>query len=382
MKWIKGLVVGTVIPTSLVLTSVSNAQISFNPQKHLTNYPMSSSGSVQLDDSQQPNRSILKQDRTQTIAARSHVLSLNQGQIQCQILNYDQLTNSQRSNMEICLLQTGRVMHQARTDAEGKFTIKNAQPGFYTLIATSNAGFTTYGVYVSQDAQPGSNLIEAATVSPMTGGLAELIEKCLPQQVARQITQPRSNLPPTDEPCCTQVRLIHGKLTGNISCFNLQGKCFPVQGAIVNLIHNGQRIADAEVGRDGSYTIANLEPGIYDCIVVGHEAFTAIRFEALDQDGSMFTVSYQRPKLVATSLDVVLPDSQLQVNPAVQQSVIEPANPTPSGQSWGDQGNQQNREGYGSIPGLYPSWTPAGRQSFTGHELNGFTNRGTQSRSW
>lgn len=274
-----------------------------------------------------------------TTTQRSHLISLSPtGDIEGRIAaaRNDVGQNNNTVDLSVYFVRNGAVAYQTQTNRDGSFRLAGVADGPYSFVATGPSGIVTYGVYVTRDQrQAAPNVMEAAAVPPKIAGLKQILADNLPLTVTEQILKHENptNLPLQFTASANQVRLIRGQLSGQV--YGLFADGTPLQGTMINLIQNGQRVAEVQVDSQGRYTVSDLQPGTYDFIAVGHKGLAAIRFEAIGQDGPMTQVAYRRsPKLIATSLDVCLTcatDNSI-VNQSMDYSMDASQNSTPDSQ--------------------------------------------------
>ena len=243
----------------------------------------------------------------------SHTISLNKnGVIEGQI------PSSNSNGMNVYFIRNGKVAYQTRTSPYGAFQLSGVSTGPYSFVAAGPEGFSAYGVQVQEfNGQNQINTLEPASVSSQVAGFHKILADNLPIEVANYIVQSASKSTPSAQ-SMNQVRLVNNQLTGQVISLFGEGKT--VRGTMVNLVQNGQRIADVQVDEQGNYTIPDLATGVYDFIAVGVNGLAAIRFEAVGQNSPMTKASYGRtPKLIPTSFDVCLTCQQDSY--AVDQSV-------------------------------------------------------------
>ncbi len=241
----------------------------------------------------------------QVSADRIHSISLNRnGGIEGRITTLKNAEGEGLSDLKVYFVRNGEIAQETVTDASGIFRIDNVSEGAYSFVATGKSGFAAYGVkVVAHDGSAQVNSMEAAAVSPRFSVVKEILEKNLPQQIAAEILDGASNI--TEELVgANRIKLQDGNLVGSI--VPLFGQISAVEGTDVHIIQNDKKVGFAQADVNGAFSVADLEPGVYDFVAAGPTGIAAVSFQAIDEEGEISADSDEIPV-------------------AIQPSAIEPA---------------------------------------------------------
>ena len=232
-----------------------------------------------------------------TSANPTHTIALNQyGGIDGQVASIDagSATATGLSGLDVFFVRNGEVIRQAQTGAQGEFSISGLAEGAYSFFAAGKNGLAAYGVYVTSQPQSATlNLLEAATASSSNNAVQRLIERNAPPQVAKSLQSAIQSVTQGSEiQSSKQVRLINGRLYGQISTLFSQAQS--ISGVQVQLIQNAETIAQVQTDANGTFSVPDVEPGVYDYVIGGSNGFAAGRFEAVGNPNPMQQVSYRR----------------------------------------------------------------------------------------
>lgn len=223
---------------------------------------------------------------SQVTADRTHQISLNStGGIEGRITSLKGDDSKGLSELKIYFVQNGKIVKQALTDAGGTFRIGNMSEGAYSFVATGQNGFAAYGVnVVANDGVSTVNAMEAAAVSPNFSIVKQILENNLPQQIADEILQGKSNI--TSELVgANRIKLQDGNLVGSI--VPLFGEISEVEGTEVHIISGNEQVAKVQADANGAFSVADLEPGVYDFVAAGPTGIAAVSFQAIDAEGEI-----------------------------------------------------------------------------------------------
>lgn len=235
----------------------------------------------------------------------NHTISLNQnGTLSGRVASIDGSTKQATglSGLNVFFIQNNQVRQQALTSADGSFVVQGLPEGPYTFIAAGKSGIAAYGVYVTRQNLGTGNLLEATTASTQFQGLQQLIQQNAPAVVAQSVNSAMQSVSQsTSTAPAKQIQLVSGRLNGRVSTVTNSQSVGNVQ---VHLIQDGKTIAQVETNPQGSFSIPDVQPGIYDFVAVGYKSFAATRFEAIGKSGPMTQVSYRRA--IPQDMDVAL----------------------------------------------------------------------------
>ena len=233
-----------------------------------------------------------------SIAKSVHTIALAEdGTITGQIATLDPVTKSAAGSngLKVFFLQNGKVVKQARTQADGSFQIQGLTEGAYSFFAAGNKGFAASGIYVTgRNWGDANDVLETTIASSNYSGIQQILQRSVPAEVRQAVlhwNQTESQAP-ASVPSNDQVRLINGQITGQIS--NLFDLNQGVGGIQVHLIQNDQPIAQVETDSLGQFIIPDVEPGVYDFVAAGNNAIVVRRFEAIGNSGLMTQISFRK----------------------------------------------------------------------------------------
>lgn len=214
---------------------------------------------------------------------RNHTVALNEvGNIEGRIATIAAGSKaSGLAEMKVFLVSEGKVQHEALTDSDGLFSLESVDAGVYSFVATGENGFAAYGVRVVEDAAgSGVNLMEAAAVSPNTSVVKEILAGELPGKVAAAILEDASVSETASNVVGSNKVVINGGvLNGHV--IPMLGEVSGAEGTSVYIIQNNEQVGEATADTNGSFSVSNLEPGVYDFVAAGPTGFAAVSFEAI-----------------------------------------------------------------------------------------------------
>ena len=219
-------------------------------------------------------------------ADRVHNIALNRsGGIEGRITTLKNADGKGLADLKVYFVRNGEIAQETVTDSTGTFRIDNVAEGAYSFVATGEGGFAAYGVnVVAHNGNSQVNAMEAAAVSPRFSVVKEILENNLPQQIASEILEGSSNI--TDELVgANRIQLQDGNLVGSI--VPLFGEIAAVEGTNVHIIQNDKQVAQVQADVNGAFSVANLEPGVYDFVAAGPTGIAAVSFQAVDEEGQI-----------------------------------------------------------------------------------------------
>jgi hypothetical protein len=219
-------------------------------------------------------------------ADRVHNIALNRsGGIEGRITTLKNAAGEGLADLKVFFVRNGEIAQETVTDASGTFRIDNVAEGAYSFVATGEGGFAAYGVnVVAHNGNSQINAMEAAAVSPRFSVVKEILENNLPQQIAAEILEGSSNI--TDELVgANRIKLQDGNLVGSI--VPLFGEIAAVEGTNVHIIKNDKQVAQVQADVNGAFSVADLEPGVYDFVAAGPTGIAAVSFQAIDEEGEI-----------------------------------------------------------------------------------------------
>ena len=218
---------------------------------------------------------------------RVHTISLNRaGEVEGRIASFgdDNAQVEGLADLKIFFVRDGEIADETKTAKDGTFAVDGLSEGIYSFVATGETGFAAYGVRVIgfEDASK-VNVMEAAAVSPNFSAVKSILKKNLPTDVANEIIAVSRDSKVVDRVVgANRVRLNDGQLVGHV--MPMLGDVSIVEGTQIHIIQDDQQVAQVEVGKQGSFMVPDLEPGVYDFVAAGPSGFAAVSFQAVDAE--------------------------------------------------------------------------------------------------
>ena len=218
---------------------------------------------------------------------RVHTISLNRaGEVEGRIASFgdDNAQVEGLADLKIFFVRDGEIADETKTTKDGTFAVDGLSEGIYSFVATGETGFAAYGVRVIgfEDASK-VNVMEAAAVSPNFSVVKSILKKNLPTGVANEIIAVSRDNKVVDRVVgANRVRLNDGQLVGHV--MPMLGDVSIVEGTQIHIIQDDQQVAQVEVGKQGSFMVPDLEPGVYDFVAAGPSGFAAVSFQAVDAE--------------------------------------------------------------------------------------------------
>ncbi len=232
--------------------------------------------------------------------------------------------------LDVALLKKGEKISKATTDNDGKFTLKNVEPGVYTLIAAGQNGFLAYGVHVlpkiqafdaleknsdvdskilkqayyvshfnvPQDSVVVDNLqIDAAAVPPEFSTLQRISQNYLPSAAALSTARDQDDAKAIGKATKIRSGFKHplsadGSFEGRIQPIASNGgKAAKLSEMNIFLIQDDIEAARVNVEENGKFKVEDVDPGVYSLVAAGKDGFAAlsVELEAADQSTTSTT---------------------------------------------------------------------------------------------
>lgn len=219
----------------------------------------------------------------------NHRLMIDEnGGVSGQIMQRDGGGFQGAADMTVTLNQKGRAVAQTQTKNDGVFHFENVSPGAYTFIATSADHITTFGVYLEDSESPPSETIQfsvaASGANPV--GVREILNSDTQAVAYRYL--PSSNEINTFRQV-SRVKLDNeNAFSGRVLplLWEDQAETFDLTGNQVYLLDNSGVVANSPVGADGSFSLPDVAPGVYDFVSFGPHGAAAFSMEVLPSDNS------------------------------------------------------------------------------------------------
>ncbi len=263
-------------------------------------------------------------DQPLTETLRAHWIAANEdGNIDGRIssIDADQSTSTPIEQLDVTLLQNGQKIRIASTNQDGKFVLKDVEPGVYTLVAAGQNGFLAYGVHVlpkleefdvldlDASAKPPSTLeekkayyvsyfgipadaiiqeelqIDAACVPPEFSTLQRISKNYLPSATAFGMGRDGDDQQAIGK--ATEILggfqfplTVEGNFNGRIQPIATEdGEPAELSDMNMFLVQDDLEVARVAVEKNGKFEIEDVEPGIYSLIAAGKDGFAAMSLE-------------------------------------------------------------------------------------------------------
>jgi len=238
------------------------------------------------------------------------------------------VTGDKPSNLGVYAMQNNVVVHQAKTNQMGEFTIATIKPGRYSLVIAGRNQLAAQGIMIEQEAtQATKDFIQLSTIQTSYQGVQDLVATALPKEIATNLGTAVGGIQQvsailSDAPIAQQVRIINGNIKGQIvSLINDNN----IAGTTIHLLQNSKPISQVEIDDEGMFTIPDAEAGIYDLVATADAGMAAMRIEAIGISNPMKMVSFSQP--IPTQLSIPLAEDC----PCSQaQTVVQADQPVPS----------------------------------------------------
>ncbi|MFK7766852.1 MAG: carboxypeptidase-like regulatory domain-containing protein [Mariniblastus sp.] len=249
--------------------------------------------SVMIGDSSPVNATPVTS--TPITAQAIHTIALNKnGVLEGRVATIDAVSGEANglAGLNVFFVRENQVIKQAQTSADGSFSVSGIAQGPYSFFAAGKSGIAAYGVYVTGQNGPAAlNILEATTASANYSGLQQVLQASVPQVVIQALASASQTGAGSAIPAAKQIRLINNRLQGRISSL-YQGQS--TAGIQVQLIQNDRPIAQVQTDASGTFSVPDLQPGIYDFVAASQNGFAAGRFEAIGGSNPMSQVAYRK----------------------------------------------------------------------------------------
>lgn len=220
------------------------------------------------------------------------------------------------NGLPVVLVRDGVVEAKTLTNAQGGFTLPSVKPGSYSILVrdANTIGAFSLQVVAGKDARSLGSEVEVRVIKP-----AAKVNEILETQSLPSYAMRASNaVPSVGTDPLGQMRTFaksqavamdaSGNLTGRIGTATRDND---MSDMTVIVMKDGVEVAKAGVARDGSYSVAGLNPGVYGFVAVGGSGFAAMSFELVKNN--VETLPAQGKKLISSYL---LPSPSMNVEVA------------------------------------------------------------------
>lgn len=198
------------------------------------------------------------------------------------------------ADVSVALILDGKQVAQAITNQDGGFAFAGIAPGTYALVAKSDSAFSTYALHVLGS---GASLQTSLTVYAANLGeekTRELIDANWIPDASTSLSYYRNH---QQDPLAEsrkfndshRIRLQNGNLVGRVSRPGWVYSDQDLSGSVAHVLKNGEVVGTAAVKKDGYFTVAGLEPGVYDLFVGGDDGIAVVGFQAVDGESTAQT---------------------------------------------------------------------------------------------
>ncbi len=235
--------------------------------------------------------SVVKPDFINTLQQREWVSLNSEGKLEGKVNALNSAGDlGGLADVAVVLMLEGKQVALATTDNDGAFAFSGVAPGTYALVAKSDSAFSTYALHVLA---AGENLQTSLIVYAANFGEAktrELVEEhWVPSDSASVNYYRNHEADPLAETRkfndSHRIQLQNGDLVGRVSRPGWAFSDQDLTGTVAQVFKNGEVVGAASVKSDGYFTVAGLQPGVYDLFVGGDDGIAVVGFEAIADDG-------------------------------------------------------------------------------------------------
>jgi hypothetical protein len=219
---------------------------------------------------------------------RCHTVALNRiGGVDGRVVSFvSNQSDRGLSDLVVRFVKNGKTIRQGKTNSDGVFSINNVPEGVYSFIASGKNSFAAYQISVISDSTSVySKVIELAAVS-RNNSLAKVFEST-DLMVGGLVANELGDVVPDG---ANRVALMDGVLSGKI----LAAEKSLALGVSVNIVQDGNLVANVTADASGEYLIPDLTAGIYELVASGTDCVAVVGFQVVDAastDGSVTFVS-------------------------------------------------------------------------------------------
>jgi hypothetical protein len=222
-------------------------------------------------------------------AVRNHTVTINEaGEVQGRVAAISHKTKAANgiAQLTIYFVQNGEVAQKGTSNDDGTFVIKGLDEGIYSFVAVGEFSFATCGVNVVRSRNGENNYLEIAAITPNVKAVHEIIENELPESIRKEIERDLTavNVQPGQVVGTNRVELDGTTLKGTVVSLLSDDLQTPTKA---HLFRGSKKAAEFVVEKDGSFSVDDVEPGVYDFVVVGPDGLAAVSFEAVSPDEAL-----------------------------------------------------------------------------------------------
>ncbi len=232
---------------------------------------------------------------------RIHAVALNSsGAIEGRVASMNADGTQGLSELNVYFMSGGKVVQETTTSSDGSFRVEGLTEGNYSFIASGENGFAAYGVKVVGETAGVDNVMEASAVAPGVAAVKQILDSN-----TVEVAEATSSQDVQTVVGANRVNLVDGKLFGTVRSLDN----ITVDGTLVHILSGDKQIAKVETDENGSFSIADMKPGVYNFVSTGPSGYAAVSFEAVNDTVSEIPVAFSPAAAIqefgfAESLDV------------------------------------------------------------------------------
>ena len=209
---------------------------------------------------------------------RVHAVALNSsGAIEGRVASMNAQGTQGIADLSVHFMKNGKVVQETITSSDGSFRVEGLSEGNYSFVASGENGFAAYGVQVVGETAGIDNVMEASAVAPGVAVVKQILDSNLPKEFASPVAV-------TENPVvgANRVNLNNGTLVGTVRSLDNAS----VAGTLVHILKGDEQVAKVETNENGSFSIADMTPGVYNFVSTGPSGYAAVSFEAVNEVAS------------------------------------------------------------------------------------------------
>ena len=206
---------------------------------------------------------------------RVHAVALNSsGAIEGRVASMDAQGTQGIADLSVQFMKNGKVIQETMTSSDGSFRVEGLNEGNYSFVASGENGFAAYGVQVVSETAGVDNVMEASAVAPGVSIVKQILDNNLPEKFSAPAESVKNPIVGAN-----RVNLVDGKLVGTVRSLDNAS----VAGTLVHILSGEKQVAQVETNEDGSFSIADMKPGVYNFVSTGPSGYAAVSFEAVNE---------------------------------------------------------------------------------------------------
>ena len=206
---------------------------------------------------------------------RVHAVALNSsGAIEGRVASMDAQGTQGIADLSVQFMKNGKVIQETMTSSDGSFRVEGLNEGNYSFVASGENGFAAYGVQVVSETAGVDNVMEASAVAPGVSIVKQILDNNLPEKFSAPAESVKNPIVGAN-----RVNLVEGKLVGTVRSLDNAS----VAGTLVHILSGDKQVAQVETNEDGSFSIADMKPGVYSFVSTGPSGYAAVSFEAVNE---------------------------------------------------------------------------------------------------